>query len=97
MKTLLLKLMAALVMGAAYDVLAASRPRSRRWIRAQEPVPKPRAYGDNAPKVAIYVETNDANPLNAGDYLLSDGSGPLPVSWSSSPPNHPQARRSTEW
>ena len=24
-------------------------------------------------KVTIYVETNDVNPLNAGDYMLSDG------------------------
>lgn len=32
-----------------------------------------RAYGDKTPKVAIYVETNDVNPLNAGDYKLSDG------------------------
>lgn len=32
-----------------------------------------RAYGTKTPIVAIYVETNDVNPLNAGDYLLSDG------------------------
>lgn len=32
-----------------------------------------RAYGDKTPKIAIYVETNDVNPLNAGDYMLSDG------------------------
>jgi len=32
-----------------------------------------RAYGDKMPKVTIYVETNDVNPLNAGDYKLSDG------------------------
>jgi len=32
-----------------------------------------RAYGDKTPKVTIYVETNDVNPLNAGDYKLSDG------------------------
>lgn len=31
-----------------------------------------RAY-DMTPKITIYVETNDVNPLNAGDYLLSDG------------------------
>ena len=42
--------------------------------KAQEPVVKTRAYGDKTPKVTIYVETNDVNPLNAGDYLLSDGS-----------------------
>ncbi len=32
-----------------------------------------RAYGTKTPKVTIYVETNDVNPLNAGDYMLSDG------------------------
>ncbi len=32
-----------------------------------------RAYGDKTPKIAIYVETNDINPLNAGDYKLPDG------------------------
>ena len=32
-----------------------------------------RAYGDKTPKITIYVETNDVNPLNAGDYMLSDG------------------------
>ncbi len=30
--------------------------------------------GTKTPKVTINVETNDVNPLNAGDYLLSDGS-----------------------
>lgn len=31
-----------------------------------------RAY-NMTPKISIYVETNDVNPLNAGDYVLSDG------------------------
>lgn len=38
----------------------------------QGTVPQTRAYGDT-PVVAIYVETNDTNPLNAGDYMLSNG------------------------
>lgn len=29
-----------------------------------------KAYGDKTPKVVVYVETNDVNPLNAGDYCL---------------------------
>ena len=41
--------------------------------KAQEPVVKTRAYGDKTPTVTIYVETNDTNPLNAGDYMLSNG------------------------
>lgn len=32
-----------------------------------------RAYGDKTPKITIYVETNDINPLNAGDYKLPNG------------------------
>lgn len=31
-----------------------------------------KAYGDKTPKLVGYVETNDVNPLNAGDYCLSD-------------------------
>lgn len=33
-----------------------------------------KAYGDKTPKIVVYVETNDVNPLNAGDYYLADGS-----------------------
>lgn len=33
-----------------------------------------KAYGDKTPKMAVYVEINDVNPLNALDYYLSDGS-----------------------
>lgn len=33
-----------------------------------------KAYGDKTPKMAVYVETNDVNPVNAIDYYLSDGS-----------------------
>lgn len=49
--------------------------------QAEEPAVEPeqtdavvtRAYGDKTPKVTIYVETNDVNPLNAGDYVLPNG------------------------
>lgn len=49
--------------------------------QAEEPAMEPgqndavvtRAYGDKTPKVTIYVETNDVNPLNAGDYVLPNG------------------------
>lgn len=29
-----------------------------------------KAYGDKTPVMAVYVETNDVNPLNAGDYQI---------------------------
>ena len=32
-----------------------------------------RAFGQKNPKMVVYVETNDVNPLNAGDYTMSDG------------------------
>lgn len=33
-----------------------------------------RAYDEKSPTIAVYVETNDVNPLNAGDFTMSDGS-----------------------
>lgn len=32
-----------------------------------------KGLGDKEPMVAVYIETNDTNPLNAGDYYLQDG------------------------
>ena len=65
--------MAALVMGAGM-MFSCQQAEEPTMDKAQEPVVKTRAYGDKTPTVTIYVETNDVNPLNAGDYLLSDGS-----------------------
>lgn len=42
-------------------------------VRIPEPAPPTKAYGDNTPLVMTYVEINDTNPLNAGDYI--DGNG----------------------
>lgn len=36
-----------------------------------------KSYGDKNPFISVYIETNDVNPLNAGDYLLEDGITPL--------------------
>ena len=35
-------------------------------------VPATKALGDKTPMLAVYVETNDVNPLNAGDYYFGD-------------------------
>ncbi len=35
--------------------------------------PITKTYGTKTPKAVCYVETNDVNPLNAGDYILADG------------------------
>lgn len=32
-----------------------------------------KSYGDKYPIMSVYIETNDVNPLNAGDYMLEDG------------------------
>lgn len=32
-----------------------------------------KALGDKYPALVVYVETNDVNPLNAGDYILESG------------------------
>ena len=65
-------LMAALVMGAGITV-SCKQVEEPTMDKAQEPVVKTRAYGDKTPTVTIYVETNDVNPLNAGDYKLPNG------------------------
>ena len=66
------KLMAALVMGAGM-MFSCQQAEEPTMDKAQEPVVETRAYGDKTPTVTIYVETNDVNPLNAGDYKLPDG------------------------
>lgn len=38
-----------------------------------ETVPMTKAYGDKTPIVTAYIETNDTNPLNAGDYFDENG------------------------
>lgn len=40
-------------------------------------VPATKAVLDNSPILAVYVETNDVNPLNAGDYYLEETGGSL--------------------
>ena len=32
-----------------------------------------KSYGDKYPIMSVYIETNDVNPLNAGDSMLDDG------------------------
>ena len=67
-----LKLMAALVMGVGM-MFSCQQAEEPMMDNAQEPVVETRAYGDKTPTVTIYVETNDVNPLNAGDYKLPNG------------------------
>ncbi len=67
-----LKLMAALFVGAMF--MGACQQAEEPAIEQGQPdAVVTRAYGDKTPKIAIYVETNDVNPLNAGDYVLPNG------------------------
>lgn len=67
-----LKLMAALFFGAMF-MGACQQAEEPAVEQGQPDAVVTRAYGDKTPKIAIYVETNDVNPLNAGDYVLPDG------------------------
>lgn len=64
------KFFAALIIGAS--IISCQKADENSVDGAQPEIT--RAYGDKTPKLAVYIETNDTNPLNAGDYILSDGS-----------------------
>lgn len=64
------KTLAILLTGAT---MMFSCQQAEESIEGQPRTRTTRAYGDKTPKVTIYVETNDINPLNAGDYKLPDG------------------------
>lgn len=66
------KFMAALVMGTSM-LFSCQQAEEPMIEKGQESALQTRAYGDKTPTVTIYVETNDVNPLNAGDYKLPDG------------------------
>lgn len=47
-----------------------SEPQMNEESASLPPITK--AIGDKTPVMAVYVETNDVNPLNAGDYYFTD-------------------------
>lgn len=47
-----------------------SEPQMNEESSSLPPITK--AIGDKTPVMAVYVETNDVNPLNAGDYYFTD-------------------------
>lgn len=69
MKTNLFSLTAMLLAGIMVSCQQAEEPQ----VNEGKAEISTRAYGDKTPKVVVYVETNDTNPLNAGDYELSNG------------------------
>ena len=60
-----------LVVLAASSMVACQQAEEPAMDGAQSP--ETRAYGDKTPILVTYVETNDTNPLNAGDYYLPSG------------------------
>lgn len=66
------KLLAALFVGTMF-MISCQQAEEPAMESEQTDVAVTRAYGDKTPKMCLYVETNDVNPLNAGDYLLSNG------------------------
>ena len=76
MKNLFKSVMALFIGAAMFSCQQAEEP-----TMDQGQAPETRAFGDT-PVVAIYVETNDTNPLNAGDYTMP--ASRLPASWNSS-------------
>ncbi len=64
-------LVSALMLSMAACAMVACQ-QAEEPVTDQGQVAKTRAFTDS-PKVVMYVETNDVNPLNAGDYVLSDG------------------------
>lgn len=69
MKTNLFSLTAMLLAGIMVSCQQAEEPQVNEGMAEIST----RAYGDKSPKMVVYVETNDTNPLNAGDYELSNG------------------------
>ena len=70
-----LKLMTALFVGAMF-MGACQQAEEPAMEPGQNDAAVTRAYGDKTPKITIYVETNDVNPLNAGDYVLDSNGEP---------------------
>lgn len=68
-----LKTLGTLVVGASVFFACQQAEEPAMDASRQERTHVTRAYGDKTPKLAVYIETNDTNPLNAGDYTLPNG------------------------
>ena len=58
---------------ALASIFACNKLNEPQVNAPEESSPLTKAVVDNAPIMAVYVETNDVNPLNAGDYTVNDG------------------------
>ncbi len=65
----------AVCVTAITSIFACNKVETPQMGEEQPPMTK--AIVDNSPILAVYVETNDVNPLNAGDYYLEETGGSL--------------------
>lgn len=64
----------AAIAAASASIFACNKIEESKLVNDQIPEsPMTKAIGDKTPIMACYVETNDVNPLNAGDYYFGDG------------------------
>lgn len=64
----------AAIAAASASIFACNKIEESKLVNDQIPEPPiTKAIGDKTPIMACYVETNDVNPLNAGDYYFEDG------------------------
>lgn len=61
----------AAVAAALASLFACNKVEAPQTNEADQLLTK--SYGTKYPNMVCYVETNDVNPLNAGDYMLDDG------------------------
>ena len=58
---------------AAGTLISCNKEMTPSVQDTDETTPMTKAYGDKTPVVTAYIETNDTNPLNAGDYFDENG------------------------
>ena len=66
------------ILSIAFTFLLVGCHKEQTVFSVQEASPnstiiQTKCLGDKEPMVAVYIETNDTNPLNAGDYFLDSG------------------------
>ena len=61
----------AACVAALAGIFACNKLNEPQVNAPEDSAPVTKAVVDNAPILAVYVETNDVNPLNAGDYYMN--------------------------
>ena len=61
------------LVAAAGMLISCNKEMAPSIQNTDDTTPMTKAYGDKTPIVTAYIETNDTNPLNAGDYFDENG------------------------